>query len=357
MDKLTIDCVGKSYGSRKVIEDLSLSIKAGEFCVILGPSGSGKSTLIDMIGGFTAPSSGKILINGVDVAGLPPNNRNVGMMFQGYALFPHMTVFDNIAFPLRARGVPTHQIKKRVGEILEIVELSGFRERLPSELSGGQQQRTALARALVFEPELLLMDEPLSALDRGLRERMQIEIRAVQRRLAITTLYITHDQSEAMALADRIVVLRNGRVEQRGSPLDVYRNPVSQFIAGFLGECNVIGITVAPGESRHLGHTRSGVAIEGRDRNGAKPGERAFALIRPERVRLSREAANEANALPVRIRDILELGPQRRFRASCDDLDSDFLIVEQAKDDFCAFGEGDHAVASFSRADTVFVTH
>lgn len=357
MDRLTMDCISKNYGALNVIDGISISIPAGEFCVILGPSGSGKSTLIDMIGGFTPPSGGHILINGIDVAGLSPNQRNIGMMFQGYALFPHMTVFDNVSFPLRARGLPTVQVKEKVGRILDIVELGSLAERLPSQLSGGQRQRTALARALVFEPELLLMDEPLSALDRGLRERMQIEIKAVQRRLAITTLYITHDQSEAMALADRIVVLRNGRVEQSGRPLDVYRSPHSRFIAGFLGECNVIPLTIPHDGQHDQGLTRGGIPIRGTAHGEPGPAPQSFALVRPERVVLSRAPADAVNALPVTIRDVLELGPQRRFRATCSETDTDFLIVEQASSDVCGFAVGDQAIASFAEANTVFVPH
>jgi ABC-type Fe3+/spermidine/putrescine transport system ATPase subunit len=249
LERIRLDSLTKVYDRRPVVTDLNLSVEAGEFCVILGPSGSGKSTVMNMIGGFTPPTSGEIYVDGVATSGLAPYERELGMMFQGYALFPHLTVYENVAFPLRARGARTRELQSSVARVLEIVELSGFEQRLPSELSGGQQQRTALARALVFGPRLLLMDEPLAALDRRLRERMQSEIRAIQRKLVITVLYITHDQQEAMMLADKLVVLNQGRAEQVGPPLEVYHRPRTRFVCEFLGDSNILDLTVASAEA------------------------------------------------------------------------------------------------------------
>lgn len=206
---------------------------------------------MNMIGGFTPPTSGEVYLDGVPITGLAPYKRDLGMMFQGYALFPHLTVFENVAFPLRARGTNNRELRNRVECILETVELSVLAHRLPHELSGGQQQRTALARALVFGPKLLLMDEPLAALDRRLRERMQSEIRMIQRRLAITVLYITHDQQEAMILADKVVIINQGQVEQVGEPIDVYRQPRTRFVSEFLGESNILDVTVESIEKRN----------------------------------------------------------------------------------------------------------
>src|SRR4029078_1076431 len=242
--------------------DCSLAVNAGEFCVILGPSGSGKSTLINMIAGFTAPTSGGIYVDGQPTSGLPPHQRDLGMMFQGYALFPHLSVYENVAFPLRARGVADEALRPRVAEALAMGELAGFERRLPDELSGGQQQRTALARALVFGPRLLLMDEPPAALDRRVRERMQSEIRAIQRKLAITVLYITHDQQEAMTLADVLVVMNRGRGEQVGAPLGGYHRPRTRVVSEVLGDTNLLPVTVESVSGEHVTcRTRSGDPI------------------------------------------------------------------------------------------------
>jgi len=250
VERIRLENLTKIYDRHPVVADFSLSVSAGDFCVILGPSGSGKSSVMNMIGGFTAPTSGEIYIDGEPATGIPPHARDLGMMFQGYALFPHLTVFENVAFPLRARGVRSGELRARVERTLEVVELSDLQGRRPNELSGGQQQRTALARALVFGPRVLLMDEPLAALDRRLRERMQLEIKAIQRQLAITVLYITHDQQEAMMLADMLVVMNQGRAEQVGAPLSVYHRPRTRFVCDFLGDSNIFDATVesiAPG--------------------------------------------------------------------------------------------------------------
>ena len=230
----------KDFGSVVATDDVDLEVPHGEFLTLLGPSGSGKTTTLRMIAGFTAPSGGTIQIDGRDMTRVPPHRRNVGMVFQNYALFPHMTAAQNIAFPLQMRGVSRETTRKRVDEALALVELATFGDRYPRQLSGGQQQRIALARAVVFRPCLLLMDEPLGALDRKLREAMQLEIMRVGRELGASVLYVTHDQEEALVMSDRIAIFNKGRIEQLGSGEDLYDRPASLFVAEFIGESNII---------------------------------------------------------------------------------------------------------------------
>jgi len=234
--------LGKTYGETRALSDLTLHIKRGEFLTLLGPSGSGKSTTLMMLAGFEQPSEGRILCNGQDITGLPADQRNFGVVFQGYALFPHMTVEQNIAYPLKVRKVPTAQINERVGRMLERVGLEGKGQRQIKQLSGGQQQRVALARALVFEPPLLLLDEPLSALDRRLRQEMQGELARMHKEFGTTFVFVTHDQEEALALSDRVAVFNHGRLEQLGTPQEVYERPASRFVANFLGDTNLLKV-------------------------------------------------------------------------------------------------------------------
>ncbi|MGE8154747.1 ABC transporter ATP-binding protein [Pseudomonas vancouverensis] len=234
--------LGKTYGETRALGELSLSIKRGEFLTLLGPSGSGKSTTLMMLAGFEQPSEGRIERNGVDITHLPADQRDFGVVFQGYALFPHMTVEQNIAYPLKVRKVPAAQITEKVGQMLERVGLQGKGQRGIKQLSGGQQQRVALARALVFEPSLLLLDEPLSALDRRLRQEMQVELARMHKEFGTTFVFVTHDQEEALALSDRIAVFNQGRLEQLGTPQEVYERPASRFVANFLGDMNLLGV-------------------------------------------------------------------------------------------------------------------
>jgi iron(III) transport system ATP-binding protein len=237
---VAIEQVSFSYGDNLIIDNVSLDIAKGEFFAFLGPSGSGKTTLLRMIAGFGTPSSGRILIDGKDVTSLPPWSRNVGMVFQSYALWPHMTVSKNVAFGLERRRLPKAEIRRKVADVLQLVGLTEFADRRPAQLSGGQQQRVALARTLVIEPTVLLLDEPLSNLDAKLRIEMRSELRQLQQKVGITTVYVTHDQEDANSVADRIAVLDRGRIQQVGTPIELYDHPASRFVAGFLGTANMI---------------------------------------------------------------------------------------------------------------------
>jgi len=244
VSRVELKNVTKRYGEAVAVRDLSLDIREGEFLTLLGPSGCGKTTTLRMIAGFVLPSSGVVWLGDDDVTHLPPNKRDIGMVFQDYALFPHMTIGENIAFGLTERKTAKEQISKRVKELLEMVQLASVEHRYPPELSGGQQQRIAVARAVAYSPRVLLMDEPLGALDLKLREAMQAEIRQIQQRLGTTTVYVTHDQTEAMHMSDRIVVMNDGRIEQMGSAEEIYDRPLTRFVAGFIGQINLLDAAV-----------------------------------------------------------------------------------------------------------------
>jgi mannopine transport system ATP-binding protein len=296
---LRIEGLVKLYGRITAIDHVSFESRPGEFLAILGPSGSGKTSVLMTIAGFEAPTSGEIFIDDRRVTQLRPNRRGLGVVFQSYTLFPHMTVRDNIGFPLRMRGLGRVDIDAKVDEALALVQLDGYGNRLPSELSGGQQQRIAIARAIVFKPPVLLMDEPLGALDRRLREDMQIEIKRLHRQLGMTVVYVTHDQEEALSMADRIAVMREGRLEQIGTPRQLYDAPANAFVADFLGQMNFLGGTVAaaggagPAIDLDIGHR-----LDLTDYSGTVPpvGHRARIGVRPESVRLHR-APNAAVSL------------------------------------------------------------
>ncbi|MCO1658506.1 ABC transporter ATP-binding protein [Pseudonocardia humida] len=287
------------------VDGIDLEIRPGEFMTLLGPSGSGKTTTLNMIAGFESISAGRIALDGGDIAQLPAYKRNLGMVFQNYALFPHMTAAENVAFPLKQRKVAKTEIARRVSEALELVHLGGHGERLPSQLSGGQQQRVALARAVVFEPRALLLDEPLGALDKKLRESLQLEISRLHRELGITFVFVTHDQDEALALSDRIAVFRDGRIEQAGTPADLYETPSSRFVATFLGDSNVF-----------TGRVRDGLLDTGWCSLRAPGGpEGAVALVvRPEHLRLAVPGGPraEGNVLSATVTDVVYQGAFRR---------------------------------------------
>lgn len=289
--KLSIRQVGKTYGAVTALANASLELAEGELLTLLGPSGSGKTTLLMMVAGLVPPSSGEIWIDGRLATYTPPDKRDIGIVFQNYALFPHLTVFENIAFPLRMRRMRQPEIADAVARALDIVQLPHVASRLPRELSGGQQQRIALARCMVYSPSIILMDEPLGALDRQLRDQMQLEIKRLHRRLGITVLYVTHDQEEAMAMSDRICLLNHGRIEQIGTPQELYFRPRSLFAAEFLGESNILDATAGE-DGKLIGP--GGLAIRVNEAAGVAPGRRVKVLVRPERLRLlaDREAAD-----------------------------------------------------------------
>src|SRR6478752_1408554 len=280
MARLELDNLSKRYGDHAAVAGVTLDVADGEFVVLLGPSGCGKTTTLRMIAGFVEPSGGAARIGGVDVTYLPPWRRNTGMVFQSYALFPHMTVAQNVAFGLEMRKLPRADIGRRVEEALALVRLAGFGARLPRQLSGGQQQRVALARALAIRPDVLLLDEPLSNLDAKLRQEVRVEIRELQRQLGLTTVMVTHDQEEALTMADRLVVMNEGSVCQVGSQRDLYERPATRFVAGFVGRSTFLAGTVeAPGRFR----TDGGLALAC---TGGAPG-RAVLSLRPERVEIA----------------------------------------------------------------------
>ncbi|MGF7055400.1 putative spermidine/putrescine transport system ATP-binding protein [Bosea sp. OAE752] len=283
---LSLRGLSKSYlAGQNAVDSIDLEIEPGEFVSFLGPSGSGKTTTLMMIAGFSKPSSGEIAIGGRKIDSVEPYDRNIGMVFQNYALFPHMSVADNVGFPLRMRQVPKAQAAKRIADALAMVGLADFSGRKPAELSGGQQQRVALARALVFEPDVVLLDEPLGALDKALREQMQIELKRIHRELGVTMVYVTHDQGEAMAMSDRIAVFNRGRIEQIGSPAEVYARPQTRFVASFIGDSNLIEGVIGRGGSVDLPGFGS-IAV---GRGDLAPGTPVDVLLRPETIRLSKE--------------------------------------------------------------------
>jgi putative spermidine/putrescine transport system ATP-binding protein len=303
--------VVKSYdGKSNAVDDITIDITRGEFVTFLGPSGSGKTTTLMMIAGFENPTSGVIELDGRDLVLSRPYERNIGMVFQNYALFPHMTAAKNVLFPLKMRHFPRADMQARVAEILELVGLSRFADRYPRELSGGQQQRVALARGLVFNPDVVLLDEPLGALDKNLREQMQVEIKRIHREVGITMIYVTHDQTEAMTMSDRVAVFCNGKVEQVGSPLEVYNRPVNRFVGEFIGDSNFFAGRVDPArpdwvELAGIGPVR--VAPQGQ---APMPAGDVDLMIRPERLRLEATGEKDGarNAFEMTVDDIINYG-------------------------------------------------
>jgi spermidine/putrescine transport system ATP-binding protein len=278
--------VSKVYDGQHALRDISLDVLRGEFLTILGPSGCGKTTILRLMAGFEKPTSGVVSINGQDVTGFPPERRNVNTVFQSYALFPHMNVFDNVAFGLRMKGRPAEEIAREVGEVLRLVQLDGFDGRMVNKLSGGQQQRVAIARAIINRPLVLLLDEPLSALDYRLRKQMQLDLKHLQRKLGITFVLVTHDQEEAFSMSDRVVVMNNGHIEQIGTPVSVYEEPRNLYVARFVGEINIVDAEVVePGEGRARVKAQ-GLDVFMRTSHAFKAGDRVHILLRPEDLRV-----------------------------------------------------------------------
>ena len=311
---ISIDHVTRRFGTFVAVDDANFEIKRAEFFSMLGPSGCGKTTTLRMIAGFEQPSEGHIRLEGADVSKVPPYKRNVNTVFQAYALFPHMSVKDNVAFGLKAKKVAKPEIQKRVTDLLEIVRLADFAQRKPAQLSGGQQQRVALARALVNYPSALLLDEPLGALDLKLRQAMQLELKRIQREVGITFIFVTHDQEEALTMSDRIAVMSEGRVEQIGSPEEIYHEPETEFVAGFIGMANLLPATIEAHEGNVSVARIGDRALRAPAVEGLDVGSVATLMIRPERMHLKlEEPAGGLVSVPVEVVDLVFQGPVVRF--------------------------------------------
>ena len=355
--------VTKRFGDEvTAVDAMSLEIRSGEFFTLLGPSGSGKSTLLNLVLGALRPDAGEILVGGAPITSVPIHKRNIGMVFQNYALFPHMTVFKNIAFPLGIRRMPKAEIKQRVEEVLELVQLSGFENRYPSQVSGGQQQRIATARAIAAKPPLILMDEPLGALDVKLRVEMQEQLRLLHRSLRVTVIYVTHDQDEAMTLSDRIAVMRDGRIEQVGTPREVYERPANTFVASFLGDANLIACRVvrpsAQGtEIATRGEPRVALfAPSAADSENAGPDDDVVCMVRPQRIDLVSERSGEPdggrdpegdparNSLTAVVEAAYFSGTEIRYLITTDQGDSLHAVssIEEGREEFAT---GDRVIA------------
>ncbi len=338
---ILLEALTKRYGAETVVSDVNLAIAPGEFLTLLGPSGSGKTTTLSMLAGFVIPDAGRVLLGGRDVTRAPPRVRGLGMVFQNYAIFPHLDVFENVAFPLRVQKRPQGEVASRVADALALVKLTGFERRYGRQLSGGQQQRVALARAIVAQPSVVLMDEPLGALDKNLRYHMQVEIKEIQRRLGMTVVYVTHDQEEALTMSDRIAIMNHGRIVQMGPPRAVYERPESSFVGRFLGEANLLpasGATVLGG--------RPVVADA-----GAAPADGGWLFVRPEKVALT--AGTEAagpNALPGTVRHASFLGNVVRYAVEVG-AEEPLLCDAANAPGIAGFVPGDAVVASWSAAD------
>ncbi len=332
---VAFDRVQKSYdGQTLVVKDLNLAIPKGEFLTMLGPSGSGKTTCLMMLAGFETATHGEIRLAGRNINDVPPHKRGIGMVFQNYALFPHMSVAENLAFPLDVRGMTKADKEAKVRRALDMVQMGSFANRRPAQLSGGQQQRIALARALVFEPELVLMDEPLGALDKQLREHMQFEIKHLHDRLGITCVYVTHDQTEALTMSDRVAVFNDGMVQQLAPPDELYEAPVNSFVAQFIGENNTLeGVVTALDPEKCVVRLDSGDEIDAKPVNVSRVGDRTRVSIRPERVEFNRARLRPgAHTLRARVEEFIYMGDIFRTRLSVAGNDEFIIKTRNAPD-------------------------
>ena len=318
---LRLDRLSKRFGDAVAVEEVSLEIASGEFLTLLGPSGSGKTTTLMMIAGFTEPSGGTIWLGDRPIDALPSYRRGFGMVFQNYALFPHMSAAENIGFPLKMRGVATSERAHRVAAALELVRLPGFGSRYPNQISGGQQQRVALARALVYNPPVLLMDEPLGALDKKLREEMQLEIKRIQAELGITAIYVTHDQEEALVMSDRIAVMNHGRIEQVDTPGRVYELPASRFVADFIGESNIIPLAGSEFAAERKVRAKSGQLLVLGNGDLGQRGKATDLIVRPEKIRFTVDTPQLDNVLAGCVTEVVYAGDATKYRVRvADDL-------------------------------------
>jgi putative spermidine/putrescine transport system ATP-binding protein len=349
MIDLELKHLTKTYGTTNAVDDVNLAVEAGELVAFLGPSGCGKTTTLRMVAGFIEPTAGTILVRGNDITDLKPNHRDMGMVFQSYALFPHMTVERNIAFGLVARGVARTEIGPKVSAALDLVGLAGFGERYPKQLSGGQQQRVALARVLALKPKLLLFDEPLSNLDAKLRVQMRHEIRQLQKEVGITSLFVTHDQEEAMTIADRIAVMNKGRIDQIGTPAEIYDKPLTRFVADFIGTSNLMDGRVADG--RFI--SKSGLLLPSTLPNAQVSDGEAVLAIRPEKVELADASAQDS--LSGKITRVTKLGGLIEYAATLPSGET-FLIHQQDRSGSKMRALGDDVALSWRPEDSRLLT-
>lgn len=357
---LEVRALRKAYGDAVAVHEASLSMRPGEFLTLLGPSGSGKTTTLLSVAGFVQPDEGAIVLDGTDVSRVPPHRRDIGFVFQSYALFPHLSVRKNVAFPLAMRGIRGAQARRRVDEILDVVELGALAERFPRQLSGGQQQRVALARAMVFSPKLLLMDEPLGALDKRLRGTLQFEIKRLSRELGATVLYVTHDQEEAMAMSDRIAIFNEGRIAQIGTPEELYERPRSAFVAEFLGDSNVVPVRIELNggeEATATAHDwRLPVAAQACADLGLEHGDPAAIALRPERIAIARRGDGEqagGREVPGVVREIVYLGTTERIVVGS--TIGDLIVHHAVSDPAQRLTPGDVVVVSWQQSHGVVV--
>ena len=344
MKFLEIQDLRKSYGANQVVKQFDIAVDRGEFVSFLGPSGCGKTTNLRMIAGFETPTTGTIRINGREVTHLSPNQRDIGMVFQSYALFPNMTVAQNVAFGLKVARKPAAEIKARTVEMLDLIRLPHLADRFPYQLSGGQQQRVALARAIATKPQLLLLDEPLSALDAKIRVSLREEIRSLQRKLGITTIFVTHDQEEALSMSDRIVVMSEGRIEQLGTPFEIYNHPQTRFVASFVGTLNVLSGTVLDGSGARVSIDDQEVRLAEVVKAGA--GSPCTLALRPEAISIGR-AGQDANHLTGRIEDVSFLGAVVRIRVR---FGQNFVVLDTFNSPHLPPpGRGETVTVNFSR--------
>lgn len=345
---ITYQDVSKHYGDVVAVDDISFEIEQGELVALLGPSGSGKTTTLRMLAGFETVTAGEVYLDGENVTGIPPHKRDTGMVFQDYALFPHMTVAENVGFGLERRGFDDSAIDDRVEEVLELVDLDGFGDRRPENLSGGQQQRVASARAIAIEPKVLLMDEPLGALDKKLRDQLQIELRELQRDLGITTLYVTHNQGEALTMADRVAVMNEGRIEQLATPTEIYEEPANEFVADFIGDTNFLPGDLSDGEDGvRLAIEDASVSVNAT----SLPDDQQVAFVRPEKITVTDDPdPGLENAVAGRVEKVVFLGSKIRYYV---DIAGNEVVAEETNVDRAnTFDRGDAVYLNWARQDT-----
>ena len=322
--------VHAQYGGNKILRGISLSIEDGKFVTLLGPSGCGKTTLLRVVAGFHQQTAGEVYVKGDRIDNVPSYKRDIGFVFQSYALFPHMTVMDNVAYGLKLRKLDRTEIDRRVKEALELVRLSGYENRLPRQLSGGEQQRIAMARALVIQPRILLLDEPLSNLDYKLRQHLRLEIKSIQSKTALTTLYVTHDQTEALVMSDEVAVLRNGVIQQRGSPTHIYEKPANRFVADFVGEGNTLEGEFTKREDAMYFVTEDGLNVQVGENGSPVVGSKSMLYVRPEKITLG-TTKEQVNSFRGEVKQVVYEGPTVRYLITLTPT-RDILAVEQVTD-------------------------